>query len=173
LYLVWQDGRFNGLDTVAFSMSTDGGTTWSNPVQINMTPPNANPLRTQAFIPQVEVGPNHEIVVTYYDFRNDTNNGKEATDLFGVFCTPGVATNCSLRASWGDGASSGRDVRITGKSFDMLDAPVARGHFLGDYYGLVKRLSVVVPIFGIADSNDHTSENIRPIIHQTGVVSQK
>jgi hypothetical protein len=39
----------------------------------------------------------------------------------------------------------------------MLDAPVARGHFLGDYMGLVRNGSVMLPAFGIADAANHTS----------------
>src|SRR5262249_34779787 len=40
LYAVWQDGRFSGRqhDAIAFSTSTDGGLTWSEPIQINQTP---------------------------------------------------------------------------------------------------------------------------------------
>jgi uncharacterized membrane protein YagU involved in acid resistance len=50
LYVVWQDARFRGNDEVAFTMSTDGGRTWSPPIRVNQTPPNANPLNQQAFI---------------------------------------------------------------------------------------------------------------------------
>src|SRR5262249_18428586 len=40
LYAVWQDARFsNGqYDSIAFTMSTDGGLTWSAPIRINQTP---------------------------------------------------------------------------------------------------------------------------------------
>ena len=86
LYLVWQDVRFNGVDEVAFSMSTDGGNTWSSPVKINKTPPNANPLRQQVFVPSIEVAANGELVVTYYDFRFDTDDGRERADHLAVFC---------------------------------------------------------------------------------------
>ena len=34
----------------------------------------------------------------------------------------------------------------------MLDAPVARGHFLGDYMGLVAAGEVAHPVFGIAEA---------------------
>ena len=37
----------------------------------------------------------------------------------------------------------------------MLDAPIARGHFLGDYMGLVKQGSAGVrAVFGIAVSDN-------------------
>jgi hypothetical protein len=173
LYLVWQDGRFAGIDQVAFSMSRDNGRTWSDPVKINMTPPSANPLRNQAFVPSVEVGPDHEITVTYYDFRNDTAAaGKELTDYFAVFCAPSATNNCALRENWGDGSVKGKDIRLTEWSFNMLDAPFARGHFLGDYMGLARRGNVVMPAFGIADGPNRVTVYTKPIRSKKPQVAQ-
>jgi hypothetical protein len=124
LYAVWQDARFNGFDEVAFSMSTDGGFTWSTPIKINQTPANGNPLRQQAFLPSVAVA--DEIVgVTYYDFRNDDGSGELADHWF-TSCT----SNCSDPASWGN------EARLTDASFDYFWAPFSDGLFLGDYVGL-------------------------------------
>ncbi len=162
-YLVWQDGRFGGMDKVAFSMSTDSGVTWSRPALIAMTPANAVKLRNQSFIPSVEVGAKHQIVVTYYDFRFDQSDGKESTDYFAVFCTPSPAADCSRRKDWGDGAVALQDIRLTPTSFDMLNAPVARGHFLGDYMGLAKMGNSVVPAFGMADSLNKVTVYTTPI----------
>jgi hypothetical protein len=125
LYAVWQDTRFDGIEEVAFAMSTDGGMTWTTPIKVDKTPPNSNRLRQQAFIPSVAVNSGGMLVVTYYDFRNDNSSG-ELTDHWAVFCDPG-ASDCADPANWGD------EVRLTNTSFDILDAPVARGHFLGDY----------------------------------------
>jgi hypothetical protein len=170
---VWQDARFAGIDQVAFSMSTDNGKTWSDPVKINMTPESPNLLRNQAFVPSVEVGPDHEIVVTYYDFRNDTDvAGQELTDYFAVFCTPSFTTNCAVRESWGDGVAKGKDIRITEQSFNILDAPFALGHFLGDYMGLARKGRDVMPAFGIADSLEHTSIYTKPIRSKKALVSE-
>ena len=171
IYLVWQDGRFGNLDRVVFSMSTDAGVSFTDPVRINMTPASPLRLRNQAFIPSVEVGANHQIVVTYYDFRNDQSDGREATDYFAVFCTPGTNVDCGKRVSWGDGVTPKTDIRLTPVSFDMLDAPVARGHFLGDYTGLVKKGNVVIPAFGLVDSLNHTSINTLPIRSKSAVSS--
>ena len=88
LYLVWQDVRFSGVDEVAFAMSTDGGNRWSAPVKINKTPRNRNELREQVILPSVEVAANGKLVVTYYDFRFDRDDGREATDYWAVFCDP-------------------------------------------------------------------------------------
>jgi hypothetical protein len=96
LYLVWQDVRFRGIDEVAFSMSTDDGDTWSEPVRVNRTPTSGlgNPLRGQVYVPSIEVGPGGVLVATYYDFRNDrgVGSGDELTDHWAVFCDPGRAT---------------------------------------------------------------------------------
>ena len=144
IYLVWQDGRFQNLDRVAFSMSTNNGASWSTPVIISKTPYNQNKLRRQAFIPSVEVGVHHKVVVTYYDFRNDTNNGKEATDFWAISCDIASGANCRTAGGWGS------EARLTPDSFNMLNAPVARGHFLGDYMGLVNAGGTVTAVFGKA-----------------------
>jgi hypothetical protein len=131
LYAVWQDSRFSGFrfDEVAFSMSTDGGLTWTAPTKVNRTPATpANPLRQQAFLPSVAVLGDGTVVVTYYDFRNDNNTG-ELADYFAVHC----------HAPCSGGASFEEEVELTDASFDILNAPVARGLFLGDYMGLAAR----------------------------------
>ena len=164
LYLVWQDLRFSGVNEVAFSMSTDGGYNWSSPVKIDQTPANANPLRTQAFIPTIEVGPHGELVVTYYDFRNDVSDGKESTDYWALFCNA-AAADCSNPANWGG------ETRLTDASFDMLNAPIARGHFLGDYMGLKRAGQAVYPVFGMATGVNMTDVFTRKITFGGGALA--
>jgi len=155
LYAVLQDYEFHGVEEVAFLMSTDGGSTWSKPIRVNQTPAATNPLRRQAIIPSVEVGPGGVLIVTYYDFRNDNSTG-ELTDYWAVFCDPGKV-DCRSAKNWGD------EVRLTTKPFDFLDAPVARGHFLGDYMGLERAGNAVLPAFGIATGKNKTSIYTRRI----------
>lgn len=171
IYLTWQDDRFTAtacttptgtipIDGIAFAQSLDGGATWSAPVMINQTPVNStNPCRQQAFIPAVvATGDGKTIVVTYYDFRNDTNTpaGFEATDYFAIFCS--TAANCSNPANWGN------EQRLTTASFNILNAPVARGHFLGDYMGLAASgPTTVYPVFGIATGPNVTADFTRSI----------
>jgi hypothetical protein len=164
LYVVWQDVRFRGVEEIAFSQSTDGGNSWSRPVRINKTPANANRLRRQAFVPSIEVGPDGRLVVTHYDFRNDGGGATELTDYFAVFCDPG-AEDCRNAASWGD------ERRLTERSFDMLDAPVAGGHFLGDYMGLERAGDAVYPVFGITTGDDLTDLFTRRITFGGGRVA--
>lgn len=171
IYLTWQDDRFSSatcttptgsipIEGIVFSESDDGGASWSTPVMINQTPPNGtNPCRQQAFIPAVVAsGDGSTIVVTYYDFRNDTNTpaGFEGTDYFAVFCS--TATACKNAANWGN------ERKLTDASFNILDAPFAEGHFLGDYMGLAASgAKTVHPVFGVATSANVTGEFTRTI----------
>ena len=149
LYAVWQDARFSNFqfDEVAFSMSTDGGLTWSGPTKVNRTPVNAaNPLRQQAFLPSVAVTADGTVVVTYYDFRNDGSAG-ELADHFAVHC----------HAACANGSGFGNEVRLTDTSFDILNAPVARGLFLGDYVGLAASGADAVAVFTQPHGADKSS----------------
>jgi len=149
IYLVWQDGRFQNLDRVFFSMSTNDGASWSPPVMIAKTPYSTNKLRRQSFIPSVEVGADHKVVVTYYDFRNDTDSKtEELSDLWAISCDIAIGADCRTAGGWGS------EARLTPASFNMLDAPVARGHFLGDYQGLVNAGGNVIAVFGKAVSDN-------------------
>lgn len=170
IYLAWQDDRFSSdtcttltgtipVSRIAFSQSLDGGHTWSTPIRIERTPANANACREQAFIPAVAAtGDGKSIVVTYYDFRNDANSpaGFEATDYFAEICD--VRLDCSKRINWGD------EQRLTNASFNILDAPVASGHFMGDYMGLAAGgPNKMHPVFGVAASKNRVVEFTREI----------
>jgi len=177
IYLAWQDDRFSAatcttptgtipVDSIAFSQSLDGGVKWSTPITINATPTNTNPCRQQAFIPAVvATGDGNFVIVTYYDFRNDTNTtgSFEATDYFATFCD--TTTDCSKSANWGN------EQRLTTSSFNILDAPVAGGHFLGDYMGLASSgPTKAYPVFGIATGKNTTADFTRAILASKVVV---
>ena len=129
---------------------------------INKTPANAtNPCRQQAFIPAVVAsGDGKTVVVTYYDFRFDTNPpaGFEATDYFAIFCSTSTSTDCANPANWVN------ERRLTTASFNILEAPEAGGHFLGDYMGLpASGPTTVYPVFGIATGPNTTADFTRSI----------
>jgi len=133
LYAVWQDSRFSGFtrDEIAFSKSTDGGFTWSTLIKTNQTPDNIPSGNRQAFVPTVHVAADGTIGVTYYDFRNNTDDPTTLlTDYFIVHCHPSATVSCTDPADWEN------EVQLTDVSFDMRKAPFARGFFVGDYEGL-------------------------------------
>lgn len=159
LYAVWMDLRFDGgvfltdHDNIAFTMSTDGGRTWSPTIKVNQTPTSEPNYDQQAFTPSVAVAADGTVVVTYYDFRHNTPNPATLdTDYFAVECH----ANCSNPASW-----VGNETRITPTSFDIRKAPYARGYFLGDYMGLASVGSDLAAVFGQAfaqnDANQYFS----------------
>ena len=120
LVAVWQDSRFSGgvRDGIAFSRSTDGGSTWSTPVQINAVP------AVQALLPAVAVRFDGTIGVLYYDMRNDTAN--PVTLLVDAW----LATSDNGGVTWYERHVSG--------PFDFNLAPIAEGgHFIGDYQALL------------------------------------
>ena len=157
LYVVFEDTRFTGVHGIAFTQSTDGGKTWSTPVQIDQTPANANTALEQAFTPAATVAGGGLLAVTYYDFRNDTGaSGVDATDYWAVFCNPSVA-DCTQRASWGN------ELRLTQSSFDINNAPNAGGLFLGDYMGLAAYGPYIYPLFGISYAPNQTDLYTQPL----------
>jgi hypothetical protein len=96
------------------------------------------------------------LVVSYYDFRNDTGGG-ELADYWAVFCDP-AKTDCRKATGWGG------ELRLTGRPFDMLGAPIAEGgYFVGDYMGLTRAGDQVIPAFGIVDGVGRTSVYARRI----------
>lgn len=133
LYAVWEDGRFSNFqyNDIAFSMSADGGFTWSAPIRVNQTPLGIPTLNRQAFLPTVAVAANGTIGVSYYDFRfNDANPGVP-TDYWLVQCNPSSTTAPMNPANWGN------ELRLTPISFNLEACPIrVSGFILGDYLGL-------------------------------------
>jgi len=135
LYAVWQDARFSGgaRDGIAFAQSSDGGASWSAPVQINAV------TSTQAFTPTVRVGANGKLGVSYFDFRDDHGaTGQLPTDYW-------------LTVS-GDG-NNWSETRVTGP-FDLRNAPHDNGGwFLGDYQALAALPEAFLPFFVRANAD--------------------
>jgi hypothetical protein len=138
LYVVWQDSRFTGhhFDEVAISTSTNGGATWSAPIQVNTNTPSNRP----GFTPTVTVNSAGTVGVTYYDFRSLTTE------------TATLPTDYWFR-SLDSGLTLGTETPITGP-FDMLTAPFAGGFFVGDYEGLATSGKTFHPFFVAANSGN-------------------
>ncbi len=126
LYAVWQDARFNpnGAAKIAFSMSTDGGATWTSPIRVDQSPGDS-----PAFIPQITARANGTLAVQYYDLENATTLAPDLTDQFLVTCS----TSCTSSTSW-----SAETRLSTSGSFNILTAPATTSGagFIGDYDGL-------------------------------------
>jgi hypothetical protein len=152
IYAVWSDGRFSGFAhaDAAFSMSTDGGLTWSAPIKVNQTPTNIPAGDQQAFTPNVAVNSDGTVAVTYYDFRNNTADPKLLTDFWLVH----ASSNFTSASSW-----TSDEKRLTDASFDMEKAvPTNRGYFLGDYQGLVAAGQNFYALFAQAGSTSDPSD---------------
>ncbi len=139
LYFVWQDAGFKSgaTDAIAFSKSSDGGTTWTTPVRIS------NSGGKPAFTPAISVNDQGTIAVTYYDFRNDRSTAPLDTDVWTVTSTDGGAT-------W-------REQHLSGP-FDMTKAPLAGGHFVGDYIGQAVIGKAFHPVWVEANGPQNTTE---------------
>ena len=127
LYAVWGDSFGSGKtkpnrhSTIVFTESTDGGLTWSPLSRIDQSPGDV-----QAFTPSVHVASDGTVGVTYYDFRNNTAAPGLPTDQWFIHCHP--TSDCTDPANWVE--------NHVGGPFDIENAPIAGGYFLGDYEGL-------------------------------------
>ncbi len=156
LYAVWEDGRFSNFqyNDIAFSMSLDGGFSWSAAIRVNQTPENIPAGNRQSFIPSVSVTGNGTIGVSYYDFRFNDRAPGLPTDRWLVQCRPGVNGTATDPACWTN------EVRLTPTSFNMeAVAPIfpGRGFFLGDYFGLASSQNDFVSTFTQPDRDNITS----------------
>ena len=133
VYVAWQDARFSGgaHDGIALTHSTDAGTTWSAPVEVNAD------AGVQAFTPTVHVEAGGAVAVAYYDLRND------AFAPFGSLLADAWIVTSS------DG-STFQETHLSGP-FDMDLAPDSRGLFVGDYQAL-SSVSGFLPLYVQTDA---------------------
>jgi hypothetical protein len=157
LYAVWLDGRFSNFqyNSIALSMSSDGGLTWSAPIQVNQTPSTVPPIDRQAWNPTVAVAGNGTVGVTYYDFRNNTSAPGALTDYWLAYCRPSASGRGSNLANWSE-------VRLTDTSFDLEQAATRfyGAFFLGDYDGLAAVGNDFAAVWGMPDGTHSVQESI-------------
>lgn len=159
-YLVWEDQRFSGVNEIAFAWSPDNGFSWTAPVRINQTPRKPlNPLFQQALIPTVAVAADGTVGVTYYDFRFDRVGATgDATDYWFIQCNVfNTVNNCLSNDEWTS------EQRLTNASFDYNLAPVAVGHFLGDYMALRTVGKTFYAVFGQSKLKNLVAQYFRTI----------
>ena len=154
LYAVWEDGRFSNFqyNDIAFSMSTDGGLTWSTPIRVNQTPLNIPPTNRQSFLPSIAVAAHGTIGVSYYDFRFNNPNPGLPTDRWLVQCQPSSTAAATDLACWAN------EARLTDSSFNMEAVLIlSTGFFVGDYFGLASSGDAFVAAFSQPGQNNITS----------------
>ena len=137
LYAVWIDARFSGgqYNSIAFSQSTDGGSTWSHPIKVNQTPHNLPTPDHQAFNPTVAVAADGTIGVSYYDLRFEKRGEGCSVDYWLDTCKPTNEDPSTDPDNWGN------ETRLTNVSFDIQRAAGSTiggnsSYWLGDYMGL-------------------------------------
>lgn len=158
IYVVFQDSRFGPRSSIAFSQSLDGGLSWSRTIKINKTPTSINLGNQQAFNPVASVLDDGTIGVRYSDFRNNTPDiATLGTDEFIIHCHPITPSTCANPANWGD------EVRTTDVSYNMREAPFARGFFVGDYVGMDTDGSDFLPFWSQPFGGDPSSTFVRRV----------
>jgi hypothetical protein len=159
LYAVWIDARFSNFqyNSIALSMSADGGLTWSQPIQVNQTPNTVPAIDRQAWNPTVAVTADGTVGVTYYDFRNNTPAPGALTDYWLAFYQPSASAPATNPANWSE-------VRLTNTSFNLEQAPSRTwfdvNYFLGDYEGLAAAGKDFVAVWGMPDGSATNQEGI-------------
>ncbi|MBV8220388.1 MAG: exo-alpha-sialidase [Solirubrobacterales bacterium] len=147
LYVVWQDARFSQgeHDGIALSSSSDGGRTWSAPLEVNGDP------KAVAFTPTIRVRADGTIGITYYDLRNDTVPGSVLTDCWMVTSTDGLTFT---------------EMHLSGP-FNLNNAPRGEfganntlGLFLGDYQALASTTTAFLPLFAQTGSGSQISSDV-------------
>ena len=146
LWVAWQDSRFSGgvRDAIAVSRSSDGGATWSTPVQASRGG------SAPAFTPTLHVRDDGLVGLLYFDLRPDT------ADTGTLLAASWLATS-SDGATWAD--------TVVWSPFDMAQAPNARGLFLGDYMGLVSSGNRFLPLLVLSgtDLNNRNDAYLLPV----------
>jgi hypothetical protein len=182
LYMSWEQWNGSQFD-VMFAQSTNGGLTWSAPVQVNDADPN------DQFQPSVAAGPAGAVAVAFYDRRQACPS--DASIGPGHIGATNLCIDTTLQAfkDGGDGAVRvGGNVRISRFSWDptqplqTIDGlpqkscaghsiPCRRG-FIGDYFGLAMSAK---NIYGFFVSTHYPStvkaDDGGPVYYQQQVLS--
>jgi hypothetical protein len=140
LYMVFADSIGGGINHVKLTKSTNGGKTWTTPTDVTATPSS-----THSFNGTVEVTADGTVAVLYYDFRHNTEASGLPTDVWLTHSHDGGAT-------WTEQHVSG--------PFDMENAPVARGWFLGDYQGMAAVGNNLMLFFSVATGANDSADVI-------------
>jgi hypothetical protein len=99
----------------------------------------------------VAVADDGTISVSYYDFRNNSADATTLlTDHWVIHCHPSTSSCATDSSAWDE-------TRVTDASFDLGEAPVSNGLFVGDYEGLATEGGSYLPLFSQTHGTDKAS----------------
>ncbi|PYK68196.1 MAG: hypothetical protein DME45_08695 [Verrucomicrobia bacterium] len=149
VYVVYQ-AFLSGNPRIAFTRSTDGGSSWSAPFAIS-----DNPAGSGVFNPAINVSADGKTVtVVFYDHRNNPGSN--------------VLLDLYLAQSFDGGANWQPNIRLTFISTDASLAPLtSAGYMLGDYLGVAQTTRPTVPAVPIWV--DTRTGNPDPFITRAGI----
>jgi hypothetical protein len=149
IYVVYQT-RLAGNPRIAFTKSTNGGTSWSTPVAIS-----DNPAGMGVFNPAINVSADGRTITTaFYDHRNNPGSN--------------VLVDLYLAQSFDFGNTWQPNIRLTSVSTDASLAPLtSEGYMLGDYLGIAQTTRPTVPAVPIWV--DTRTGNPDPFVTRAGI----
>lgn len=144
MYVVWQDVdptlSFIG---VFMSVSKDGGDTWSPQITVGGGDPSADGGISFAQLPAVHVADDGTVGVIFFDDRNDVAcpdlslTNEENPECFTLLpdgsVKAGPFDHDWFFKTFDADLNLLSEERVTLESFDLRQAPIARGYFPGDY----------------------------------------
>ncbi|MDE3057175.1 MAG: exo-alpha-sialidase [Bacteroidota bacterium] len=131
VYVAWSDSRYGtGGSDVLFVKSTDGGTTWTSPINVanNLAAGYVN----DQFFPWMSVDPGGRINISFYDRRDDPNN---------------VYANVYIAQSVDHGGTFLSNVKVTDMAFNLASDSTWGGSFIGDYTGIATSSKYAYPLW--------------------------
>src|SRR5438105_5626521 len=149
IYVVYQT-LLGGNPRIAFTKSTNGGTSWTAPIAISN-----NPAGLGVFNPAINVSSDgRTVTAAFYDHR-DNPGSSVLVDLY-------------LAQSFDGGVTWRPNIRLTSVSTDASLAPLTtEGYMLGDYLGVAQTTRPTVPAVPIWV--DTRTGNPDPFITRAGI----
>ena len=144
MYVVWQDVDPTGLFIGVFiAMSRDGGDTWSDHITVGGGDLTPDGFSSFAQLPAVHVADDGTVGVLFFDDRNDIScsdlslSNEENPECFTILLDGSVKAGPYSHdwffKTYDPYLNLIAERRVTPESFDLRQAPIARGYFPGDY----------------------------------------